>query len=93
MTEWSEHTEDHLTELRWNGGLFVDNDGYPLEPPSDGLGSDGLDGHIQRHTQGPRSYPCRYCGKPVCFLNRLPYNFDGSAHRCLAEARKKEPQP
>ena len=88
MSEWNEYAEDHLVELRWSGDLFVDNDGYPLEPPSDGLGADGLNGHIQRRTQGHRSWSCRYCGKPVGFRNCLPYNLDGSAHRCLAAAKE-----
>lgn len=79
-------TESQLIALEWSGQLFVDDDGYPLQPPYEGCG--GLDHFVRYGSKRASSYMCRYCDKPIGFLNRLPYNIDGSAHRCLAERSK-----
>lgn len=81
--------DDHFVQLFWSEGTGIGGDcgsAPPCEHPAYG----GMDAFIWRATQ-PRPYGCKYCGKPIGFIDRKPYNYsDGSAHRCLADARRAE---
>ena len=89
MTRFSEIADDHYTALSWSGGLGRDDDGYPLEPPSDDPShSGGLNAWMAQAAR-PRitEYRCKFCRSLIGFASRKPLNLvDGSAHRCLAEA-------
>ena len=89
MAEWNEIADDHYVALSWSGGLGIDNDGYPLEPPSsDPSMNEGIDARIARSIQRRVvEYRCKFCRSLIGFLDRKPLNLvDGSPHRCLANA-------
>lgn len=88
MTTWNEIAGDHHTALSWSGGLDRDEDGYPLSPPcNDPSMSGGIDAWIAQAAQRRASgYLCKFCGHSIGFLERKPFNLDGSPHRCLADA-------
>ena len=46
MTVWNEIADDHYVSLYWSGGLNIDNDGYPLTPPSNAPETSGMDVYI-----------------------------------------------
>ena len=89
MADWNEIAGDHHAALSWSGGLGIDDDGYPLEPPSsDPSLSEGLNVRIALAMQRKVApYRCKFCRSLIGFLDRKPLNLvDGSPHRCLAEA-------
>lgn len=96
MTRWAEIADDHYVALSWNGGLAADNDGYPLEPPSNdpSMTSGGLDAYFARlatEQMYRNTYRCKFCRSLIGFVNRKPLNLsDGSPHRCLADAAAKK---
>lgn len=91
MAKWGEVADDHYVALSWSGGLGVDNDGYPLEPPSsDPSLSGGLDAWISQRTRG-YPYRCKFCQECITFADRKPFSLpDGSPHRCLANRTRGE---
>ena len=44
-----------------------------------------------------KSKPCKYCEQPITFeqVNDrwIPYNIDGTAHKCASGARTERPKP
>ena len=74
-------------EMRFSGGFFVDDDGYPTQPPFEGAG--GLDHVISEAILVPAySYACKYCGKQIRFKNRKAFNFPlWTPHMCLTEVK------
>jgi hypothetical protein len=91
MSTWNQIADDHYTALSWSGGLGRDNDGYPLEPPSEWPAvSGGIDAHIARAVR-QSAYLCKFCGGAIGFVDRKPYNrADGKPHTCLADARRTQ---
>ena len=85
MTVWNEIADDHYVSLYWSGGLNIDNDGYPLTPPSNVPETSGMDVYIAHQVLIPANqYRCKFCRSLIAFVNRKPYNLlDGSKHRCL----------
>ena len=81
-----EIADDHFVEIYWNEGTGIGADGG-FGPPCDRPEYGGMNAYIARQIRVPvNTYRCKFCGNPIGFIRRLPYNrTDGTPHRCLAD--------